>query len=47
MLLAAVAVLGLIVQRHSPRPPDAPIDHHCHPTTAACIPATASFTNPH
>lgn len=42
MLLAALAMLGLIVQRHSPRRRYAPINHHCNPAAAACVPTTAT-----
>jgi MFS family permease len=46
MLLAAIAMLGLIVQRPRPRRPHATIDHHCSPAAAAGAPvaATASPT---
>lgn len=45
MLLAGLAMLGLIVQRHSPRRPHAPIDHHDNPAAAACASAPASPTH--
>jgi MFS family permease len=46
MLLAALAMLGLIVQRHSPRRRHAPIDHHRNPAAAACGPHRHRFTDP-
>jgi MFS family permease len=42
MLLAALAILGLIVERHSPRWSHAPSDHHCNPAAAARALATAA-----
>jgi MFS family permease len=37
MLLAGVAMLGLIVQRHDPRRRRAPISRHCSPAAATCV----------
>jgi MFS family permease len=37
MLLAALAMLGLIVQRHGPRRRHAPISHHCSPAAATGV----------
>jgi MFS family permease len=41
MLLAALAMLGRIVQRCSPRRRHAAIDH-CNPAAAACLPTTTA-----
>jgi hypothetical protein len=46
MLLAAVAMLGLIVQRHSPRRRHAPINHHCNPAAAARVPPQPPLRGP-
>jgi MFS family permease len=42
MLLAALAMLGLVVQRHSRRRSHAPISHHCSPAAATCVSTTAN-----
>jgi MFS family permease len=42
MLLAALAMLGLIVQRHRARPGQALINHQCVPPAAAGVPVAVS-----
>jgi MFS family permease len=42
MLLAALAMLGLIVQRHGPRRHHAPIKHHRNPAAATRVPSPAT-----
>jgi MFS family permease len=42
MLLAALAMLGLIIQRRGPRRPPAPLHDHFKTAAAACVPTTAA-----
>jgi MFS family permease len=42
MLLAALAMLRLIVQRHRPRRRQAPINRHRNPAAEGCSPITAT-----